>query len=1032
MVAILHDAIGVPNLISGQSSRRGDRNKRLTILSEAEKLALYGLPNFDDFQRIEFLAMTDDERSLAFRRNGLLARIYCLLQIGYFKAKQAFFRFSLSDVPPDDIAFLLQRYFPGQAPILQQPLSAKEYYAQRKEITALFGYRLWLDEDLPRLLNKASLLAKMDVTPAFLLSELMAFLIGQRIVRPGYTTLQTVISDALSAERQRLEQRVEGALDDAARTALQKLLVRENTLSELAAIQQDAKNFGHKMMVAERQKRATLAPFYTIAKALLPNLDISILNIAYYASLADYYTIYDLRRLPSGLCHLYLLCYAWQRYRQLSDNLVDALGYHMQRLEDDTKETANQQATQAQAERQQAVPRVGRLLLLYVDDRLEDTTPFGTVRRQAFSIMPKETLLSTGKLLSEKPINQMHLRWLAVDKQSGRSTKNLRPLAMALDFDSSVVDSPWLAALLWMKSVFGRQQRLAERPLNEIPKHTIPKRLRASLLNFDQDGNATSLRGERYELWVYRQLRKRLDVGDIYLDDSVQHRRFADELVALDRKAEALKGLNIPWLAQPVDATLDGLFAELDMLWRSFDRELRQGKLKHLDFDSVNKTITWHRPKAADDEALQKDFYAKLVASDITDIFRFVNEQCRFLSAMTPLQPRYAKKIADEDSLMAVILAQAMNHGNLNMAETSDIPYHVLEATHQQHLRQATLKKANDQISNFIAQLPIFPFYSFDLDVLYGSVDGQKFSVADPTVKARHSRKYFGKDRGVVAYSLLANHVALQTELLGANQHESYWVFDICYNNTSDIVPATITGDMHSINKANFAILHWFGMNLAPRFTNLQAQLKHLCCGCDPEEYANFLIPPAGQIDRKLMTSEKANIDRIVATLGLKEMSQSTLVRKLCTLSGHHRTRKAIFEFDKLIRSIYTLRYLRDPQLQRNVHRSQNRIESYHQLRSALAQVSGRKELIGRTDLDVAISNECGRLVANIVIAYNSILLSGLLDRYQVAANQKALELLKRISPVAWQHIRFLGHYAFRDKQHPIDLEAILAWVNLQ
>jgi len=75
------------------------------------------------------------------------------------------------------------------------------------------------------------------------------------------------------------------------------------------------------------------------------------------------------------------------------------------------------------------------------------------------------------------------------------------------------------------------------------------------------------------------------------------------------------------------------------------------------------------------------------------------------------------------------------------------------------------------------------------------------------------------------------------------------------------------------------------------------------------------------------MASEKANIDRMVATLRLKEMSQSTLVRKLCTLTGHHRTSKAIFEFDKLISSIYTLRYLRDPELQRNVHRSQNRIE---------------------------------------------------------------------------------------------------------
>jgi TnpA family transposase len=398
-----------------------------------------------------------------------------------------------------------------------------------------------------------------------------------------------------------------------------------------------------------------------------------------------------------------------------------------------------------------------------------------------------------------------------------------------------------------------------------------------------------------------------------------------------------------------------------------------------------------------------------------------------------------AEKIADEDSLMAVIIAQAMNYGNFKMAETCDIPYHVLEATHQQHLRPATLIDANDQVSNFITSLPIFPYYSIDMEVLYSSVDGQKFAAANPTLKARHSRKYFGKDRGVVAYTLLANHVALQTELLGANQHESYWVFDFCYNNTSDIVPTTITsdivpttitGDMHSINMANFAILHWFGMNLAPRFTNLQAQLKHLYCSPGQEGYSNFLIQPVGQIDRHVIASEKTNMDHIAATLGLKEMSQSVLVHKICTLSGHHRTRKAIFEFDKLIRSIYTLRYLRDPQLQRDVHRSENRIESYHQLLSTIAQVNGKKQLIGRTDLDVAISNQCGRLIANVVIAYNSMLLSGLLSRYLATGNEKALDLLRRISPAAWKHLHFLGHYAFRDKRHLIDLEAILAGID--
>jgi hypothetical protein len=102
---------------------------------------------------------------------------------------------------------------------------------------------------------------------------------------------------------------------------------------------------------------------------------------------------------------------------------------------------------------------------------------------------------------------------------------------------------------------------------------------------------------------------------------------------------------------------------------------------------------------------------------------------------------------------MAVIIARAMGLGNLSMAETSDIPYHILEATDQQHLRLATLRTASNQVSNFIAGLDIFPLYSFDPETLYGGVDGQKFASADPTTKARYSRKYFGTGKGVVAYT---------------------------------------------------------------------------------------------------------------------------------------------------------------------------------------------------------------------------------------------------------------------------------------
>ena len=99
-------------------------------------------------------------------------------------------------------------------------------------------------------------------------------------------------------------------------------------------------------------------------------------------------------------------------------------------------------------------------------------------------------------------------------------------------------------------------------------------------------------------------------------------------------------------------------------------------------------------------------------------------------------------------------------------------------------------------------------------------------------------------------------------------------------------------------------------------------------------------------------------------------------------------------------------------------------------MRTTIAQVNGKKELIGRTDLDVVVSNHCGRLIANVVIAYNSMLLSGLLKRQLPIGNDKELDLLRRISPAAWQHLHFLGHFAFRETRRPIDLETILAGID--
>jgi len=1005
------------------------KSERLTVLSDAEQEALYGLPDFDDAQRLEYLALTETELALASSRPGLHAQVYCLLQIGYFKAKHAFFRFDWSEVE-DDCAFVLSRYFHGEA-FERKPITKHEHYTQRERVAELFGYQLWAADFLPRLEQQATQTVRRDVAPGFVAAELIIWLNKHKIIRPGYTTLQELISETLSAERRRLGGLLAEVLDDAAKAALAQLLVRDDTLSQLAALKQDAKSFGWRQMIREREKRALLEPLHRIVKALLPKLDVSQQNLLYYASLANFYTVHDLRNLKVDQTHLYLLCYAWQRYRQLSDNLVDAMAYHMKQLEDESSALAQKSFLAEHVRRQQDTPQVGRLLLIYVDDTVADATPFGTVRQRAYKIMPRDTLQITGQRLSVKLMSKLALHWQAVDSLTERIRRHLRPLYVALDFASTVPDSPWLVALAWAKSVFAKQQRLSQRSLAECPAATLPKRLRPYLLTFDADGKPTGLHADHYEFWLYRQIRKRFQSGEIYLDDSLQHRHFSDELVSMDEKADALAQMDIPFLRQPVDAQLDALTVELRAQWLAFNSELKQGKLTHLDYDKDTKKLIWRKPKGENQKVSEQVFYEQLSHCDVADVFRFVNGQCQFLSALTPLQPRYAKKVADADSLMAVIIAQAMNHGNQVMARTSDIPYHVLETTYQQYLRQASLQAANDRISNAIAALPIFPHYSFDLDTLYGAVDGQKFGVERPTVKARSSRKYFGRGKGVVAYTLLCNHVPLNGYLIGAHEYEAHHVFDIWYRNTSDILPTAITGDMHSVNKANFAILYWFGPRFEPRFTNMEDQLKELYCADDPALYEKYLIRPVGQADLTVIVDEKPNMDQIVATLGLKEMTQGTLIRKLCTYTTTNPTRRAIFEFDKLIRSIYTLRYLRDPQLERNVHRSQNRIESYHQLRSTIAQLGGKKELTGRTDIEIEISNQCARLIANVIIYYNSAILSHLLTKCEASGNAKAVTLITRMSPAAWRHILLNGHYTFQSGGKMIDLDALLAGLEL-
>ena len=69
---------------------------------------------------------------------------------------------------------------------------------------------------------------------------------------------------------------------------------------------------------------------------------------------------------------------------------------------------------------------------------------------------------------------------------------------------------------------------------------------------------------------------------------------------------------------------------------------------------------------------------------------------------------------------------------------------------------------------------------------------------------------------------------------------------------------------------------------------------------------------------------------------------------------------------------------------------------------------------------------ECSRLLTNCIIAYNATLLSDLLLHHRRTSNSHQSDLLRRVSPVAWQHINLHGRYEFNKPPQVIDVALLV------
>lgn len=1002
---------------------------RLTILTAPEINELYGLPRFSDEERLHFFDMNaQEQQTLATHRNAV--GIFLALELGYFKAKRQFFIFKLQDVLPD-LRYLARHYFSGMdVRALALPSKPTRGHLQHA-VLSLLNYQscdILAKEDLCRRMERA---AAFSTQPAYILRDTLEYLAQKRLVAPQYTTLQDLVGRVIAGEGLRVTQLLELNAPTAVVQSLDSLLLGDEITLTLVDVKREPKTFGLKDLRREVERRQYFEPLHEFANAFLTVASLSQESGKYYASLVKYYTHYKLRRMSRGTARLYLLCYALHRFRQINDNLIESFIFLVGQFDKQAKLAAVEAMGQAVTDASENLQAAGEVLNLFVDESISDDSSFADVKTRAFAILDPQNFTSVSNYLRNVTFDRLAYEWDYLAKLSMTIKRNLRHLFCELDFAGRVQDAPLVEAIGVIQGVLRKHQSLRHSDKAAFPTDLIPKQLRRYLYQKvdSPEGEDNALDVDRYEFLVYRLLRNALESGDVFVNHSNEFRQFEDDLISDVRwknKDTVLAEIGRPILLAPIEQTLETFRQALDDRFAAVNQRIADSVNQHIKVTGQGEKKRWKLVYPTEKVQTNHPFYAQLPGIAIADLLRFVVKETGFLNAFSHVLGRYSKSTPGPREILACVVAFGTNMGLVKMAEVSGLSYATLLTTARNLLRPETLRSANDAISNATAKLPAFELFNIR-DEVHSSSDGQRMETKIDTFNARYSPKYFGLDKGVSACTLVANHVPINARIIGTHEHESHYVFDLLYNNTSKIQPTRHSTDTHGTNQVNYWTLHAFGYGFAPRHKDLRKKTASLVSFELPSSYAqDLLIRPSNKVDVDLIVREWPNIQRIMASLAQKDTTQATIVRKLSSYARQNQTKKALWELDSICRTLYILDFIDDVDLRQSVQKALNRGEAFHRFRRAVAFVNGGKFKV-QTEAEQQVWNDCSRLITNAVIYYNTKLLSQVYAQKQAAGDSDAVAAIRRMSPVAWQHVNFFGTFEFSDEDFFVDVEALVA-----
>ena len=305
--------------------------KRIKILSEAEIEDLYALPKFTLSERKLFFSLDKKEIKLIESIPDIPSKIYTILQLGYFKAKNILFNFKFEEITRD-VHFVINSYFPEQRKSKTILLKAKKVLAD-EQILEILGWVKFDSRRKAEVLEYAITISRIHANHIDIFREVLSFFENNKITLPGYTVLQDIISFAVNSEYIRLENIIKNNISPALSELLSNFKdmteVKKNRLNKtFDLLKHEQKNFRTNQLQLESAKSLIYSRYYNTIKSLILKLEISAKCVSYYAAMFDTFSADRVENFETHFRHLCLICSIYHNRQIMQDNAITSFIYH--------------------------------------------------------------------------------------------------------------------------------------------------------------------------------------------------------------------------------------------------------------------------------------------------------------------------------------------------------------------------------------------------------------------------------------------------------------------------------------------------------------------------------------------------------------------------------------------------------------------------------------------------------------------------------------------------------------------------------